>query len=188
VLKLTMNDLAVEALGGSPFSAADAGPEPLAPGLRRRLAVGIERRGAVLVWRASAGRPDAVPGPTFPDLTGWECGDSSFHIEDFAPVQARLVDDVPRLGEAAQSMLLRQGIAFAAEFALLVRGLGEPRPVRVIIGVGTTGGTLRFHQIREGEDWIAADLDGYVHEKVAVLDIVPPPSRASERATLGLRP
>jgi hypothetical protein len=170
---MTMNDLALEALGAPFGTAAAALDGELAAGLRPWLANGIERRGEVLVWSGSLGDAASAPGK-YPDLSGWECDDSSFHLEDFVPVEVKLLyDHVPQIDDADQRVLLRQGIAFAGEFARLVRDLAEQVPVRALVGVGDTSGTFRFHRIRPGESWTAEDLDGYREEKVVVLDIRP---------------
>ena len=109
----------------------------------------------------------------FPDLTAWECGDSSFHLEDFVTVPVDTVDDAPVIAEADQRTLLVQGLAFALRFSILVYGLESPSPVRCIVGVNETNGTFRFHQIRAGESWNGPDLDVYRLDKTIVLDINP---------------
>lgn len=170
---MTMNDLALEALGAPLGTAAAALDGELAAGLRPWLANGIERRGEVLVWSGSLGDDATAPG-RYRDLSGWECDDSSFHLEDFVPVEVKpLFEHVPQISDADQRVLLRQGIAFAGEFVRLVRALEDPVPVRAMVGVGGTSGTFRFHRIRRGESWHAEDLDGYRDDKVVVFDIGP---------------
>jgi hypothetical protein len=126
----------------------------------------------VLTWAGSAGRASGAPS-FFPNLTGWECSDSSFHLEDFVPVDVAVIDDVP-VSEAAHRALLIRGLGFGIRFARLVRDLDEPGPVRCIIGANGTNATFRFHQIREGERWNDPDLDSYKLDKVIVIEIVPP--------------
>jgi hypothetical protein len=176
VLSMTLNDTAARALGvtGGPGALAPGGG--LAPGLRERIAGGIARRGHVLTWADSAGDAAGAPG-LLPDLTAWECADSSFHLEDLVPVEVALVDDAPLIDEAAQGVLLRHGIAFALEFSALVHGLGDPAPVRCVVGVNETNATFRFHRIRPGESWHHPDLDGYARDKMFVMDICPAPGR-----------
>jgi hypothetical protein len=172
VLTIQTNDAAGRALE---LLTGLGSPQPtggLAPGLQDIIGRGILRRGRVLVWADSSG--DAEGAPTiFKDLTGWECSESSFHIEDHVPVDIAIVDDVPVISEADQRTLLMQGLAFGLLFAQLVYGLPEPSPVRCIINANETCATFRFHQIRHAERWNAADLDSYQLDKMIVIDIEP---------------
>ncbi|MFD9079556.1 hypothetical protein [Streptomyces erythrochromogenes] len=173
MLSLTMNDAAAEVLGVLAGQALFAPPPSgLAPGLRERLAGGITRRGEVLTWADSTGDTDDAPS-TFADLTGWECADSSLHLEDHVPVGVRIVDDAPQIPEDGQRTLLLHGIACALEFPRLVAALDRPSPVRCIVSAGETNATFRFHQVRAGESWNHPDLDGYRTEKMVVLDFEP---------------
>jgi hypothetical protein len=169
VLALTMNDSAAGLLDAvSGF--ADLCPGGLAPELRDRLDRGIVKRGDVLVWSGSVGNAANAPS-IFPDLTGWECADSSFHIEDYVSVAVDTVDDEPRISEPDQRILLQQGIAAALQLRRLVYELDMPVPVRCIVSANETNATFRFHQIRPGESWNNPNLDAYPLEKVVVLDI-----------------
>jgi hypothetical protein len=172
MLSVTMNDLAVESLGMRAGHATLTPPDGLAPGLRQRIARGIVRRGEVLTWADSVGDADGAPSQ-HPDLTGWECADSSFHLEDFVPVDHLLVGHTPQIGEPGQRTLLLHGTALAIELAELVRTLEQPAAVRCLISANETGATFRFHRIRRGESWNDADLDRYRIEKLIVVDIEP---------------
>ncbi|MEV6682808.1 hypothetical protein AB0N09_38990 [Streptomyces erythrochromogenes] len=173
MLSLTMNDAAAEALGVLAGQALFAPPpNGLAPGLRERLAGGISRRGEVLTWADSTGDADGAPS-SFTDLTGWECADSSLHLEDHVTVDVRIVDGAPQTPEDGQRTLLLNGIAFALGLHRLVAGLDRPGPVRCIVSAGETNATFRFHQVRAGESWNHPDLDGYRTEKMVVLDLEP---------------
>jgi hypothetical protein len=173
MLSIQMNDAAARLLGAHDGLLPVPPPDGLAVGLEEILGRGIVRRERVLTWAGSAG--GAAGAPSFsPDLTGWECSDSSFHLEDFVPVGVAVIDDVPVISEAAQRTLLIQGLGFGIRFACLVRDLDEPGPVRCIIGANGTNATFRFHQIREGERWNDPDLDSYNLDKLIVIDIVPP--------------
>jgi hypothetical protein len=165
-----MNDAAARTLGMTAGSPSLTPPGGLAPDLRRRIESGIIRRGKVLTWAASAGAADGAPG-IFADLTAWECADSSFHLEDFVPVNVEVVDDAPLIAEAGQRALLLHGMAFTLEFAALVHRLDEPVPVRCILSANETNATFRFHQIRADEVSNRADLELYRLEKMAVMDI-----------------
>lgn len=174
-MTLTMNDAAVHTLGLLAGLGGAAPQGGLAPGLRARLATGISRRGEVLVWADSAA--DAAGAPSFfPDLTAWECGDSSFHLEDHVPVDVATVDGEPRIAEDGQRLLLLHGVALALEFGRLVHGLARPCPVRCVTGANETNATFRFHRIRPGESWHHPDLDGYQDSKLVVADFAPAPA------------
>jgi len=166
MLALKMNDAAVRALGVLDGLAAVAPPGGLAPGLRDLAARGIVRRGRVLTWPHSARDADGAPG-SFQDLTGWECSDSSVHLDDRVAVQIAVVDGEPVISEADELVLLRQGLALALELSSAVYALWPPSPVRCIVASNVGGATFRFHQIRPGEDWNVSDLDEYLMEKVA---------------------
>ena len=172
MLSLKMNDAAVTALGVLDGLAGIAPPGGLAPGLRDLAARGIVRRGRVLTWAGSARDADGAPA-SFQDLTGWECFDSSFHLDDLVPVDVAIVDGEPVISDADELVLLRQGLAFALEFSRAVNALWPRSPVRCIVASNVGGATFRFHQIRPGEDWTSGDLDQYEMEKVIVLDIEP---------------
>ncbi|WP_157536677.1 hypothetical protein [Kitasatospora mediocidica] len=172
MLSLRMNDAADELLGVLAGRATLTPPGGLAPGLRDRLADGITPQGSVLTWANSTGNANDAPS-FFGDLTGWECADSSFHLEDYVPVEVRIIDDAPQISEDDQRVLLLHGIALAVEFRQLINGLHRPSPVRCIVGANETNATFRFHQIRAGESWNNPDLDSYRMDKMVVIDLKP---------------
>lgn len=114
------------------------------------------------------------------NLTTYECQHNSFHLEDDSMRQLHDLnkDGVARISEGNQVTLLRRGLHIAQRVCELARNLAEPVPVRCIIGAGETNGTFRFHQLRDGEDWISNDLDGYKSEKIVVVDSRPPAGSA----------
>jgi hypothetical protein len=173
VLSIRMNDDAVRLLGVLGGMAGIEPPGGLAAGLRERLASGIVRRAHVLTWADSQGHAEGAPS-FFPDLTGWECADSSFHLEDEVPAAVTLTEESePRISEDDQRVLLSHGIVFATGFARLVYALDPPGPVRCIITANETNATFRFHQIRPGERWNLPDLDQYRLDKVIEIDTQP---------------
>jgi hypothetical protein len=173
VLSIRMNDEAVRLLGVLDGMVGIGPPGGLTVGLRERLASGIVRRAQVLTWANSLGNADGAPS-FFPDLTGWECADSSFHLEDEVPVAVTLTEESePRISEDDQRVLLSHGIAFAMGFARLVYALDPPGPVRCIIAANQTNATFRFHQIRPGERWNLPDLDQFRLDKVIEIDTQP---------------
>ena len=125
VLTLKLNDAAAQALGMTDGLQGMAPPGGLAAGLQQRIDRGITRRGPVLTWRDSVGAAEGAPS-FFNDLTGWECADSSFHIEDVVPVDVTTVDDAPLISDRDQRILLLHGLAFALGFSGLVYALDPP--------------------------------------------------------------
>ncbi|MEU7914699.1 hypothetical protein [Microbispora bryophytorum] len=152
--------------------AAIEPPGGLAAGLLERAERGIVRRGKILTWATSVGGAEGAPS-LFDDLTAWECSDSSFHLEDFVPVEVATVNGAPVIAEDDQRTLLLHSVAFALKFCRLVYALDPPSPVRCIIGANETNATFRFHAIRPGEHRNATDLDSYRCEKVVVVDVEP---------------
>jgi hypothetical protein len=175
MLSIQVTDAAARLLGVHGGLLPALPPGGLAAGLEGILKRGIVRRERVLTWAGSAGGAAGSPS-FFPDLTAWEFSDSSFHLDDFVPVDVAIIDDAPVISEAAQRTLLIQGLGFAIRFACLVRDLDEPGPVRCITGANDTNATFRFHQVRAGEHWNDPDPDpdSYKLDKVIVIDIVPP--------------
>jgi hypothetical protein len=145
----------------------------LAPELRGLVAEGIVRHGAALAFARHAERVDA-PRAGVPDLTGWECATSSFHLDDMVPVYVGSLDDgEPVISEADQVLMLRHGLRFAWEVLRLARALPEPVAVRCIVGANSSNGTFRFHRARPGESWLNPDIDAYTLDKLIVVDSGP---------------
>jgi len=167
-----MNEVAVRALGPAGSTAA-VPPAELAPDLRELIREGVVRRGEVLLFAGYSGWAAEPPG-TFADLTGWECFVSSFHLDEVVPVEVGSAQDgTPMISEDDQVLMLRHGLGFACEVVRLVRELAEPVAVRCIVGANSTNGTFRFHRVRPGESWLAADLDAYAREKLIAVDSGP---------------
>jgi hypothetical protein len=170
MLSLKMNDAAVKTLGVLTGLGGVEPPGGLAPGLQEWVARGITHHGEVLTWADSTGAENARL--FLDDLNRWECHDSSFHLEDFVPVDVTTVDDAPVITEDDQRILLLHAVAFALEFSKLVYALEPLTPVRCIISAGDTNATFRFHQIRPDQGWYT-HLDRFRQEKMIVLDIEP---------------
>lgn len=169
MLTVAMNDRAAILLG---LRDGFGGLEPidaLASGLRKWVERGIGYSGEVVCWNPVPTTANEAPGDIF-DLTGWECSHSSFHLEDFVPVDVSHGNGQPIVGVEAQRELLRQGIVLAREIGRLVGALDSPIPVRCIIAANDTNGTFRFHRIRTDESWHNADLDSYGRDHMVVID------------------
>lgn len=109
------------------------------------------------------------------NLTTYECQHNSFYLEDDSMQEGELNQDgVPRISESDQVTLLRRGLLIARHVCDLARNLAEPVPIRCVISAGETTGNFRFHQLRDGQDWISNDLDGFRLEKVVLVDSRPP--------------
>ncbi|MGK4579241.1 hypothetical protein [Kitasatospora sp. HPMI-4] len=120
-----------------------------------------------------AGRQER-PGPQqLGDLTGWECGVNCFHLEDLVPVRVRVADGQPAIDAHCQRELLQQGLTLGWELCDLGRGLPEPVALRCIASVSGSSGTFRFHRIRPGEEWLHPDLDGYLLDRLVVVESSP---------------
>jgi hypothetical protein len=172
VISLMMNDAAARVLRVMDGLADVAPPGGLAPGLQERVATGIVRQGEVLVWANSTG--DAQDAPSnFPDLTGWECADSSLHLDGLVPVEVAVVDGMPTITEEDQGTLLRHGIALGLALSPSIYALQPPAAVRFVLAASQTNSTFRFHQIRANERWNDPNLDNYRLEKVIVMDLEP---------------
>jgi hypothetical protein len=172
VLTVKMNDAAVEVMRVLAGFGTLEPPGGLAPDLRERASRGIHRRGKMLTWVDSTADAENALSH-FPDLTGWECSDSSFHLEDFVPVSVATVDDQPFITEDDQRLLLLHGVALAREIGRLGYAFKPSSPMRCIISANYTNATFRFHQIRPGEHWNLSDLDSYPQDKMIVVDIEP---------------
>lgn len=167
-----MNEVAIEALGQAELAGAVPAAE-LAPELRELVAGGIVWHGPALAFARDAAHTQA-PRSGAPDLTGWECATSSFHLDDVVPVHVgSLADGEPVINEADQVLMLRHGLGFAFEVVRLVHTMPEPVAVRCIVGANSTNGTFRFHRARRGESWLNPDIDEYLLDKMIVVDSGP---------------
>ena len=82
------------------------------------------------------------------DLTGYECLVNHIHVDDY-------VDD----------NLLSYGMAFYKRLIGLLKTYPEKK-FRVILAYDDLTCSVRFHLIREGEEWLSANLDSYHEESI----------------------
>jgi hypothetical protein len=117
--------------------------------------------GAVLLKEleklAKSTKPD-----NFPDLTGYECFVNHVHIEDY------LSD-----AERGLNTLLKQGIALANKIVEELSSSFPDKPFKAIVAANESGCSVRFHLIRNGENWLSDDLDKYGQEAILVLETSP---------------
>ena len=99
--------------------------------------------------------------PDFPDRTGFECFINHVHL----PFKGTKEALTPCLQYAA------------ALQEALIPFITEARQFRVIVSLSEDDAfpkyacTVRFHQIRTGENWVADDLEGYKSEAILVFDV-----------------
>ena len=94
------------------------------------------------------------------DMTGYECAVNAIHLEDY--LEKGMAREAPALAVTADrcaDWLIEQLRRYSSE------------PFRVIASVQGRNCTMRFHKIRDGESWLADDLDKY-EEAIVVYDTV----------------
>jgi hypothetical protein len=87
-----------------------------------------------------------------PDKTGFECFINHVHF--------------PFDGTSAS---LKSSLSYAIALQKALARIAKNRSFQVIISVDDHECTVRFHQLRQGEAWIAEDLEGYAEEAVLLL-------------------
>ncbi|MCK2239361.1 MULTISPECIES: hypothetical protein [unclassified Crossiella] len=175
MITVALNQNAVAALRGPGLRTTALPSEPLHASLHTAvIEPGLARLSGALVFAALAG--SGIPAG--PDLTGRECLANKLHLSYHLPVSTGVPDDgsEPDVEESDQRLMLRQGILLGFAVCELAANLPEPVPVRSIVSVSRSAGTFRFHQIRDGEQWLTEDLDGYRTERIAAVDLRPAPA------------
>jgi hypothetical protein len=95
----------------------------------------------------------------FPHWTAVECLANKLSMND-------MLD--PRLSRGVPLVLLMGGLLLAERFA---RQLAHfPGRYNVIVSYDGEACSVRFHKVRAGEHWLAADLEEYPEEGVLVID------------------
>ncbi|HTT18487.1 MAG TPA: hypothetical protein VMG82_06060 [Candidatus Sulfotelmatobacter sp.] len=96
----------------------------------------------------------------FPDLTAYECFVNHIHVEDYL-----------ENGGLPPLELLGSGMAFASELRERLRRLHGTKQFHVIVASG--GGpacTVRFHTVRNEEEWVGKDSNGCKEEVIAIIE------------------
>ncbi len=101
--------------------------------------------------------------PHYGDATGYECAVNSLHIEDYLAAGAAREPVALALTGRECALFL------AAKLREYGATLAEPTSFRIIVTVDGRSSTIRFHAIREGESWLAEDLEAdkspvFVHD------------------------
>lgn len=86
------------------------------------------------------------------DQTGFECSINHVHL--------------PFDGTDAS---LKSCLSYAIALHKGLTRIAKSRSFQVIVAVEDRGCTVRFHRLRQGEAWIAEDLEGYADDAVLLL-------------------
>jgi len=123
------------------------------------LAAGVREVDGCVFLRELFTADDASALPSFHDAVGFECSINKVHLEDFL--------DRGYAREPAALALI--ALSSARLLATTLHRVSNAT-FRIIASVQGRHSTLRFHKVREGESWLAEDLDGYAEEAIFVLD------------------
>ncbi|MDH4610373.1 hypothetical protein [Pseudomonas sp. BN102] len=109
-------------------------------------------KGECVVLAALAKMCGSVSLADFPDKTGYESFVNSIHIDDYV-----------------ESEFLHRAISFSRALIDIWKVSGIDGDIRVIICGDELGAVIKFHFVREGEDWVSSDLELY-EDAVMVVD------------------
>ncbi|MDB4971529.1 MAG: hypothetical protein JWN44_7218, partial [Myxococcales bacterium] len=126
------------------------------PDLARLVDEGFETMDGCVVFRRLAKRMSTTKSSDFPDRTGRECFVNHLHVEDYTTAKDALE-------------LAATGFAFAKRLEEALRSRGEH--FIIIVSSDAESCSVRFHKARDGESWLADDLDGYGDEALLVLEV-----------------
>lgn len=115
-----------------------------------------QERGAVLLQTQKRLSKEIGPN-NFPDLTGYECFINHVHIEDH-------VDN-----GISSNDILKHGLAFAQKMAEELRSSFPGERFKVIVAINESGCSVRFHRIRDGENWLPDNIEEYP-ESILILE------------------
>lgn len=90
----------------------------------------------------------------FPDRTGYECFVNHVHLP-FDGTRAAMLQLMGRIEGLRKSL----------------RAYAPDRNFQITLSIANGEGTIRFHERRPGEAWLADDLEGYTQEAVAAIDV-----------------
>src|SRR5260370_27877134 len=107
--------------------------------------------GSVLLKRELEG-DHHVKTTDFPDRTGYECFVNHVHLP---------------FSSTRESLL--SCLRYAITLKSVLSQLQPRRQFQIIVSIGEGGCTVRFHEDRSGESWVADNLEGYP-EAVLVLE------------------
>ena len=163
----------LELLGGDPeFHEPNAEPVPasLVDGLSEGFkevdgCVVLRSFQATSIWSEARPRVNNVD-----DETGFECGSSKVHLEDFVDASVPL-SELARIG-CAYAMYLRRallGSQVSGDFRIIVDAQKPDAELRV-----GNACSVRFHKIRPGQTWLADDLESYKENALWIFEFEKP--------------
>jgi hypothetical protein len=93
-----------------------------------------------------------------PDCTGYECFVNHIHI-------GNVLDD----SQIKPTILLEQGLALAYELQKRLVQFSPSARFKIIVSFDNEDCSVRFHKVRNGEDWLAPNIDKY-EEGILILE------------------
>jgi hypothetical protein len=128
----------------SEFGSAAFSGKPLDSSLVSLLEDGFIVQDGCVFLSAFFSSETSVTKNSFPDNTGFECFVNSFHIDDYV-----------------EDNYLENTMLFIEKLFLVWRLLDYKMDINVIVSLNDFGAVVRFHVIRECENWISSDLEEY---------------------------
>jgi hypothetical protein len=129
----------------------------LAQELRAILDGGLVYRDGCLLLKSRLELTEPYSRERFHDETGYESFANHVHLDDLPP-------------SAGTCQLLAQALAFADALSVMETDAGISEPLEFIVAGDENGLTVRFHVCREGQFWLADDLNGH-EEAVAAISL-----------------
>jgi hypothetical protein len=123
---------------------------------------GIHCRDGLWLLRAmDTGETNVTPS-SFPDAVGYECFINHFHIND-------------QLGNGVEDAPVEEQLAYGLRFVLDVQKRLPREPhFTIILSCNEDDCSVRVHAHREGQHWIADDLEDYRDDAVLVIGSLDP--------------
>ena len=131
------------------FSECIGPPSDLQPALQVLLDPRFTRLEKCILLRSQTGANAEASRLSFPDDTGFEAYVNHIHLENYVDASSGVC------------VLLEQAQAFGNELARIRSREGITEPFLFVIGAEGADVSVRFHVIRDGEDWLSKDLDSY---------------------------
>lgn len=116
-------------------------------------AKGFIEEGQCFILQHMASREKNVSISNFPDLTGYECFINCLHIDDYV----------------GQDYLF-WSLKFMDVVLNSWRAMNKEHKLRAIVSTDDLGAVIRFHVLRENENWLSDDLESYKEEAVLFMD------------------
>jgi hypothetical protein len=144
---IKFNEVMAKIAAGKDFSGV-----PIPDGLLGVLGGGFVLRSDCLILASLEKKCSSVSVSDFPDRTGYECFVNVIHVDDYV-----------------DSDYLSYSISFALALIECWRENELGGDIRVVVSNDELGGVVRFHLIREGENWVAENIELY-EEAILIVD------------------